>query len=177
MERVCIFIDGSNLYHGLRNVHHGVRGTPHIDVQGLVNWLVGARKLVRTYYYNAALSTKHDAVKAQKQQRFFETLRRLPYFDVRLGRLEPRGNTFVEKGVDIAIAVDMLSMAVHDVYDTAILVSSDGDFAKAVSAVCDTGKHVEVACFEKAYHLKQAADKVIPLNAVTLKPLWISGSS
>jgi len=92
---------------------------------------------------------------------------------IRLGRLEPRDKTFVEKGIDIAIAVDMLSMAFHDAYDTAVLVSSDGDFVKVIEAVRDLGKHVEVACFRKAYHVKQAADKVIELNQSFLAPLWM----
>lgn len=37
----------------------------------------------------------------------------------------------------------------------------------------DTGKHVEVACFPKAYHLKQHADKVIHLDPATLGGLWL----
>ena len=138
-----------------------------------MNRLVGDRKLIRTYYYNAAVPVAHDPQKARRQQKFFDQLQRLPYFDIRLGRLEARDDTLVEKGVDIAIAVDMLSMATHNAYDTAILVSSDGDFAKAVLAVCDLGKHVEVACFPKAYHLRQVADKVVELNASSLADLWL----
>jgi RNA polymerase subunit RPABC4/transcription elongation factor Spt4 len=44
------------------------------------------------------------------EAKIFAKLRNLSYFDIRLGRLEPRGDTYVEKGVDIAIAVDMISM-------------------------------------------------------------------
>ncbi len=171
MERVTIFIDGGNLYHGLK-AHFG---RADLNFRAFVNWLASGRKLVRTYYYNATISAKQDPQRAKDQQRFFASLRQIPYFDVRLGRLEPRGNTFVEKGVDIAIAVDMLSMAFIDAYDTAILVSSDGDFAKVIRKVCDLGKHVEAACFHKAYHVKNEVDKVIELNEETLRPLWIKG--
>ncbi len=172
MERVSIFIDGSNLYHGLK----ANLGRTDLDFQRFVQWLVNDRKLVRTYYYNAPVPARQDSERAANQQRFFQTLRRIPYFDIRLGRLEPRGNTFVEKGVDIAIAVDMLSMAFHNAYDTAVLVSSDGDFAKAANAVRDLGKHVEVACFHKAYHIKQAADKVIELDGGSLGRLWLKAT-
>ncbi|MFB3893391.1 MAG: NYN domain-containing protein [Phycisphaerae bacterium] len=168
MERVSIFIDGSNLYHGLKTLV----GRADLDFVKFVDWLVHARTLVRTYYYNAAVSAKSDARRAKDQQKFFGSLRRIPYLEMRLGRLEPRGDTFVEKGVDIAIAVDMLTMAYADAYDTAVLVSSDGDFVKAVRAVCDLGKHVEVACFPKAYHLKQSADRIIELNSASLASLW-----
>ena len=169
MERVSIFIDGSNLYHGMKALF----GRTDLDMGKFVEWLVRQRTLVRTYYYNATVSAKHDPQRAGNQQRFFASLSGIPYFTVRLGRLEPRGATFVEKGVDIAIAVDMLSMAFVNAYDTAILVSSDGDFVKAIRAVCDLGKHVEAACFHKAYHVRDAADKVIELNANSLAPLWL----
>jgi len=168
MERISIFIDGSNLYHGLK-LYFGQAG---LDFTKFINCLVAGRKLVRTYYYNAAVSARQDQQRARDQQRFFASLSRIPYFDVRLGRLEPRGGTFVEKGVDVNIAVDMLSMAFRDAYDTAILVSSDGDFAKAIEAVRDIGKHVEAACFHRAYHVKQSADKVIELNEQFLADLW-----
>ncbi len=171
MERISIFIDGSNLYHGMK----GLFGRTDLNFSAFVDWLISGRKLIRTYYYNSTISAGQDPQRAKDQQRFFASLGQIPYFDVRLGRLEPRGNTFVEKGVDIAIAVDMLSMAFINAYDTAILVSSDGDFAKAIRAVCDLGKHVEAACFHKAYHVKNEADKVIELNEETLRPLWLKG--
>ncbi len=174
MERVSIFIDGSNLYHGLKTY---LRRTD-LDFARFIDWMVKDRKLIRTYYYNATVSAKHNQQRARDQQRFFAGLRRIPCFDIRLGRLEPRGETFVEKGVDVNIAVDMLSMAMRDTYDTAILVSSDGDFAKAIEAVQETGKHVEVACFHKAYHVKQSADRILELNENSLSKLWrtISGA-
>ena len=166
MERVCIFIDGSNFYHGLKSEC----AQTNLDFSKFVNWLVGGRHLVRTYYHTAAVAG--TSPNAQSQQKFLEALRRLPYFDVRLGRLEPRGNTFVEKGVDVAISIDMLSMAHKNIYDVAILVSCDGDYVKAVDAVKETGKHVEIACFQKAYQLRQCADKVIHLDKTTLTGLW-----
>lgn len=166
MERVTVFIDGSNLYHGLK----AICGDARIDFGRFAQWLVGDRKFIRAYYYAAPRSD--NSVAARNQQKFFEALRRIPYFDLRLGRLEPRGSTYVEKGVDIAIAVDMITMAYRDAFDTAILVSSDGDFAKAVDAVRDTGKHVEVACFPKSYHLRKVADKTIELNNVSLHDLF-----
>ena len=41
----------------------------------------------------------------------------------------------VEKAVDVMIAVDMVVMAERDEFDTAYLLSSDGDFTPAVEAV------------------------------------------
>ena len=167
MDKVAIFIDGSNLYHGLK---HEI-GNTRLDFQKFIEWLLAGRRLVRTYYYNAPVSG--PSANATDQQKFFAKLRLLPYFEVRLGRLEPRGNTYVEKGVDIAIAVDMVRMAFKNHYDVAILVSSDGDFSIAVDAVKDSGKHVEIACFPKSYQLQGVADKTIPLNETSLSGLFL----
>jgi len=167
MGRVCVFIDGSNLYHGGKEV----LPDSHIDIGKLVTWLVKGRDLVRTYYYNCSISQQRDPIGAKAQQSFFNALARIPYLQVRLGRLEPRGGGFVEKGVDVSIAVDMLSMGVRNLYDTAILVSSDGDFASAIKAVQELGKHVEVAHFAKGRAVQQAADVAIELNARSLSSL------
>lgn len=65
----------------------------------------------------------------------------------------------MEKGVDINIAVDMLSMAYKNLYDVCILVSGDSDFHPAIQAVKDLGKHVEMAYTSTTFKLKQIADK------------------
>jgi len=52
-------------------------------------------------------------------------------------------------------------------HDIAILISSDGDFAEAVNAVKDLGKHVEYAHFSTgtSKHLMDCCDKSILLTA------------
>lgn len=52
---------------------------------------------------------------------------------------------YVEKAVDVLLAVEMLELAVADEYDVAYLLSADGDFTGAVSAVRRMGKKVFVA--------------------------------
>ncbi len=167
MERVMIFVDGSNFYHGLKRY----AGKTNLDFSKLAQKLAGDRKLVRLYYYNSSIKQEDDPAKYKGQQGFFEKLRRAPYVEVRLGRLEARlsgdgSRYYVEKGVDISIAVDMLRYAYNDSYDTAILVTGDGDFVRAVEAVKDMGKHVEHAYFKpaKAHHLKEASDRFRPLS-------------
>lgn len=168
MERVAVFIDGNNLYHNLRSEC----GNTRLDYSKFVQWLCKDRKLVRAYYYNAPLP--EDSEQGQQQQTFFSRLKSIPYFEIRLGRLEPRGDTLVEKGVDIALAVDMVSMAFKNHYDVAVLVSSDGDFSKAVTAVKDSGKHVEVACFSRSRQLREVADKVIEMDCQAISDLFLN---
>ncbi len=161
-ERVMLFIDGNNFYHGCRNT----LGRSDVDFPKLAALLAGDRKLIRIYYYNAPLDRDEDEERYLQQQKFFETMRRLPLIDVRLGRLVQRGNTYVEKGIDLAIAIDMLDMAHRNCFDTAVLITGDGDFTPLIETVKMCGKQVEVAYFSKGFSnfLQDSADKVTYLD-------------
>jgi len=145
-ERVAIFIDGSNLYHALEATlkRHDLNFTEFVKT------LCGDRGLFRTYYYNALQDAvaRPDAFK--EQQDFLDSLRKTPYLEVRLGIIKTTQGTQIEKGVDIMLATDLLYFAWNNFYDIAVLVSGDADFAYALQAVKNMGKHVEVAYFEGA---------------------------
>ncbi len=175
-ELVAVFIDGSNLYRVLGdNV-----GRHDLDFQKFAAKLVRGRRLLRTYYYTAAVDQFKDLERYKSQQKFFYNLYRTPYLELRLGRLVSHGQEEVEKGVDVRLAIDMLKLAWADAYDTAILVSHDGDFADAVLAVKEMGKHVECAGFTNpnarnkiADRLLQVADNVIALDGDYLDECWL----
>jgi hypothetical protein len=80
----------------------------------------------------------------------------------------------VEKGIDIMLATDMLHFAWNNLYDVAILVSGDGDFAYALQAAKNMGKHVEVAYFESniSKSMLDVADNRHLLNQEFFKGLW-----
>lgn len=105
-----------------------------------------------------------------KQQQFFEKLKKLPDFELVLCRMQKDyidGNAvYCVKEDDIHIAVDMVKLAYNDAYDTAILVSTDGDFVPAIEAVKERGKKIENVSFEKkfSWHLKQKSDKFRQLS-------------
>lgn len=172
MDRVAVFIDGSNLYKGLIST----LGTDYrLDFVGFVHALTANRSLLRAYYYNAPLPAEDPAAKAH--QSFLNYLKRVPYVTVRLGRLERRGESFVEKGVDIQIAVDMLKLAYADAYDVAVLVSGDGDFAEVLKVIQDMGKHAENTTFQmlSSYRLAQQADRYFPLEELRWNELRAKG--
>jgi len=50
--------------------------------------------------------------------------------------------TFHEKGVDLKIGLDMLTMAQSNQYDIAYLISSDNDLLPAVEQCIATGKEI-----------------------------------
>ena len=163
MERVAVFIDGSNLYNGMRDNLANTR----VNLQTFVRQLIGERNVMRTYYYNAPLTDDYENDLREGQQRFFESLRRIPYVTVRLGRLHRRNDgSLVEKGIDVAIAVECLSLAYENTYDTALLVSGDSDYVELVEALKRKGKHVECAMFknQSAGVLMEYVDVFHPLD-------------
>jgi uncharacterized LabA/DUF88 family protein len=178
-DRVCVYIDGMNLFKRLEYI---VKRTD-LAVEPFVRRLVGPeRRLVRSYFYTAPLTSAADIERQRDQMGFFEYLRNAPYLDLRLGELRDREVRCakcgerrvmeVQKGVDLALGVDMVSHAARNMYDVAILVSGDGDFVEAVRAVKDLGKHVEVAAFPDglAKRLQQTSDRWEKLGATWFTP-------
>lgn len=171
-EKVAIFIDGANLFNGLRQDFNRI----DLDYEKLVEKLLKERTLSRVYFYTALPDQSRDPERYQKQQKFIAALKNKPYFNVTLGRLELReNNTYVEKGVDIALAVDMVDLGYLNTYDTAILISGDGDFYKAVESVKRLGKHVENAITKScmSYNLRQTCDISIVLDHKFLSDCWM----
>lgn len=170
--RVMTFIDGSNLYHSLK----GVFKRTDLNFEKLTAKLADGRRLVRSYYYNAAVDQTKEASRYKEQQKFFQMIKSLDYFELRLGRLVYQNWPTVspyEKGIDVQLGVDMLVHAVKNNYDVAVLVSGDTDFAGALQAVKDVGKNVEVALFGKgSYALRDVADRVVALDTDFLKNCW-----
>ena len=173
-ERVMIFIDGSNLYHSLKN-HFG---RTDLDMGRFCRKILGRRQLIRIYYYNARVGQKEEPERYKQQQAFFTGINAIPYSELRLGRLVYNNWPSVppyEKGIDVQLATDMITHSFKNNYDVAILVAGDNDFVGAIQAVKDKGKHVEVALFGRkgtSWQLRRVADKVIAINTRFLNGCW-----
>lgn len=173
-DRVMIFIDGSNLYHSLKNFFKRT----DVDIGKLSNKLFGKRRLVRIYYYNAKVGLKEEPQRYRDQQAFFASVSAIPYCELRLGRLVyinwPNTPPY-EKGVDIQLATDMITHSFKNNYDVVVLLAGDNDYVGALQAVKDNGKNVEVALFGKertSRRLRVVADRVITINTRFLKGCW-----
>jgi len=169
-NRVAIFIDGSNLYHALR----GNFRRNDLNFAEFANKLCGSRYLFRTYYYNILQDQAQRPDGYREQQEFLDALRKTPYLEVRLGSTKMTQGLTVEKGVDVMLATDLLYFAWNNFYDVAVLVSGDSDFAYALQAVKNMGKHVEVAYFEGGISkdLLNVADNRHLLNRKYFSGLW-----
>jgi len=170
-NRVAIFMDGSNLYHALQSNFRRY----DLNFTEFASKLSGSRRLFRTYYYNVLQDSIQWPDGYREQQEFLDILRKTPYLGVRLGSTKVTQGIPVEKGIDIMLATDLLYFAWNDFYDVAMLVSGDSDFAYALQAVKNMGKHVEVAYFERGVSndLLNVADNRYLLNRSFFKGLWV----
>jgi uncharacterized LabA/DUF88 family protein len=170
-NRVAIFIDGSNLYHALQSNYK----RHDLNFADFTSKLCGSRRLFRTYYYNALQDPIQRPDGYREQQEFLDILRKTPYLEIRLGSTKVTQGIPVEKGVDVMLATDLLYFAWNDFYDVAMLVSGDSDFAYALQAVKNMGKHVEVAYFERGVSkdLLDIADNRYLLNQSFFKGFWV----
>ncbi len=162
MLRVMIFIDGSNFYHGMRDI----LGRVNVDYRKLIEKLTRRRYLVRAYYYTPIINREEAEEQFHSQHRFITYLSDIPYVQVKFGKLVRQGEALVEKSIDVRLAVDMVRYAAMGYYDVAVLVSGDGDFVPAVEAVKEMGRQVECVFFpeETATVLRQTADVFVELN-------------
>jgi uncharacterized LabA/DUF88 family protein len=170
MDRVAIFCDSANLYHGMARNFPGRR----TDYAKLFAKIVGQdRRLLRVYWYTAVPIIEPQA---RDKQRFLSYLQGVPFVEVRQKKLVPyveQGETkYREKGVDVWLAVDMVNMAHRNLYDVAALVSGDADLVPAVMGVKDAGKHVENYFLHgsQSLELRQQVDQSFELDAA-----WFEG--
>lgn len=176
-----MFIDGSNLFHGCK-CYSIENGEDHfrIDMIKLREKLLNNRRLIRAYYY-CSIPIKGDPMRINNQEGFY---RYLEYngFKVIKKPLRLRTEKFkcnkckheivfekqVEKGVDVALVTDMLSLGISERYDTAILIAGDLDYMRAIEELQRLGITTEVAYFRSGIgsELIRCADKFIPLESI-----------
>jgi len=175
VKKAMIFIDGNNLYFGLKkNI-----GNYNLNYEEFISRLTRKYDLVRAYFYTALFEKEDDERLYNNQQKFLTYLQDVPYLQVTTGRVEKRGNDLVEKGVDVNLAVDLVRFGAAGLYDVGILITGDGDYAPAVEAVKDMGLHVENAFFpnEASIYLKQVCDRFISLDYEYLKDCLFASST
>lgn len=151
--RVAIFIDGSNLFYAALQL--GIE----IDYTKLLCRLTAGSRLLRSFFYTGVDRTN------EKQQGFLLWMRRNGYRVISKDLVQlPDGSK--KANLDVEIAVDM--MALVGSYDTAVLVSGDGDLAYAVDAVSYRGVRVEVVSLRSmtSDSLINVADRYIDLEMI-----------
>ncbi len=87
MSDAVIFIDGSNLYHIVRNLFP-LFDQSNFDFEKFIKNISYGLDLKKVYYYNSPLDRGKNKNSYIKQQRFFNQLRSIPKFEVVLCRMQ-----------------------------------------------------------------------------------------
>ena len=141
-ERVAIYIDGGNTYRRLK-----ILGIPkkdaRFDYSVFAEHLIGNRALISKRYYVGIVRNVDGSEKAEKkvrsQQKFLSGLEN-EGFEIKKGKIMYDDGNIREKGVDVKIAVDLVIGANDNLYDTAIVISSDTDLIPAIKYVSNAKK-------------------------------------
>lgn len=168
MREVCCFIDGSYLDRALKAACHRA----DVDISSMTNWLTEGRPLLRTYYYTAPAVKGQSFALYAHREKVRKAAEMMPYVAVRLGRVRGKAGSMKEKGVDVFLAVDLVTLGYASAYETAIILGGDEDYLNAIDAVQRLGKHVEVVGFVSSTSdkMKRQADKFRPLTAQEFGP-------
>jgi len=142
MKRVVAYIDGYNLYFGLRE--QGWKRFYWLNLQRLAEqFLKPKQALIETKYFTTIIKYPDD--KRRRQQVFLEALQTLPNLSVFYGHFlsDPItcrncGHTYTthhEKMTDVNISVELMKDAFQDRFDTAFLISADSDLVSPIRTV------------------------------------------
>ncbi len=181
MERVKAYVDGFNLYHGLK-AKHG-RKYLWLDLQKLtLRVLKPAQHLIEVQYFTARVRSQPES--EQRQAAYLDALAaHCPLVNVIQGRFQEKTHecwscgsqwvSYEEKETDVSIAVQLVEDGISDVFDTALLLSADSDLCPAVRSLrrVSPGKRI-IAVFPPRRHsedLRKATDGLVKINDVSLR--------
>ena len=166
-QRIITYIDGFNLYFGLRD--SGFRRYYWLDLDKLAtNLLKPGQVMVEVKYFTARLSSPLD--KQRRQATFLEALATLPRLKIFEGHFLEKTvscracgvswKSHEEKMTDVQIATELLADAFQDRFDSAMIISADSDLVPPVRAIRSLFPHKKViAAFppnRHSHHQKMA---------------------
>lgn len=143
MSDVIAYIDGFNLYNGLKDGYQ--RKYLWLDLEQMCrSLLLSGQTLTRVNYFTAAVRDRPDSLR--RQQKFWNALDvQCPLVHVHAGRFQKKRlncracgatwTSYEEKETDVGIAVALVEDASQHAFDTALIVSADSDLCPAVRAV------------------------------------------
>lgn len=152
-ERVAIFVDDANLYHAASSLRI------KIDYTHLLSLLKAKSSVCQVFLYTGVEPTN------KKQKSFLSWLRRQGYRIVSK-EVVRRADDSKKANLDVELSLDLVNLA--NSYDTAVLVSGDGDFTFPVKSVQSRGKRVEVVSFgsRTSDALIKVADSYLDLETI-----------
>jgi len=170
--KTIVFIDNSNIFYGQRNV--GWR----IDIKKFHDYLEQNGEIWQTFLFASVTEPPR-----YEQTNFYSFLKNEMRYEVELFKLGRKSHncrgcgrtwwSYVEKGVDVALATKLMMLASKPAFETAILVGADSDFLNTVETVKSMGLRVEIyawrgtvseemeaASSTKVYYLDDLREKI-----------------
>ncbi|MEU6430196.1 NYN domain-containing protein [Microbispora sp. NPDC046973] len=193
-DRVILFIDYQNVYKGARSCFHSQLHPPH--TAGQISPFALGHHIVRNSPYDRELtqvrvyrgrpdSTKdpkgyaactRQVASWERSDQVVTTLRTLRYPYGWPERCTP-GEKPQEKGIDVALAVDFVRLAIEKEYDVGILMSTDTDLKPALEVVASLrssgGPRVEVA----AWSGDNMHNRRLSISGMNLWCHWLNAES
>jgi uncharacterized LabA/DUF88 family protein len=163
IRNVIAYIDGFNLYNGLKAKHK--RRFHWLDLEAMCRELLEAdQTLVGVRYFTAPV--RNDPPGLQRQQAYWNALKVETIVEIVLGRFQKKEphcfkcgatwTTYEEKETDVSIAVALVEDAALGLFDTALVVSADSDLCPAVRSVARLRPEARVvAAFPPKRHSDQ----------------------
>ncbi len=170
MKKVIAYIDGFNMYFGLKS-----KGWNHLywlDIQKMCfNLLKENQNLIFTKYFTSKIVKPSD--KHERQRTYLDALMTLDNFQIFYGKyqLNPlicpkcKYNYYIpnEKKTDVNIATELLCDAFDNKFDTAFLVSADSDLVPPIVKMIQRfPKKVVVLMFPPARGSKELVQTGFP---------------
>jgi uncharacterized LabA/DUF88 family protein len=161
-KTIC-FIDDQNVFHGQRDNEW------RIDWQRFVKFLSQDNEEIWQVYYFAGEKENQSDGEAN-YFRFLKEEMRWEIATYPLGRRTIKcvnsGEShthLAEKGVDVGLAIKMLTLGINKAYDTAILISGDRDYLETVKFIKGLGLRVEVISWSDGLSDALAAESSAPV--------------
>lgn len=154
LNRAAIFIDGSYFNKIIRKNYINVS----LDYLKLCQKICSDLKLdrLRTYFYHCLPiirgNNKIDLDRKTKMEKFITKLKRLPRFEVKLGKLQLIGNQFEQKMVDVLMSLDIATMSYENQIQQVILIAGDADFVPAIKKAKDYGAIIHLFYHPSSVH-------------------------
>lgn len=144
MERVTGYIDGFNLYFGMKE--QGLNDMLWLDPYALIeNMLKPGQTLVGVHFFTSRISRTSNPSKERRQHTYLDALIARKNINLHFGQFQSQvetcrncGNSYQyanEKMTDVNIATQMLTHAFTNTSDVAILVSADSDLVPPVRVI------------------------------------------
>lgn len=166
IEKGAVFIDGGYL----RKVEK-IFPNDRVDYLKLSEQICNNLRVnrLRTYFYYCIpivrKNVKGDIIRYSKSQKFLAKLKRLPRFEVKLGKLQLIENQFKQKMIDVLMSLDIATMAYEKQVSNIIIIAGDSDFVPAIRKAKSYGAIVHLYHHPSSVH-NELLDEVDEIHEI-----------